>query len=77
MIRVKQAALGRKDILTPEETIRHFCLSRRKFYRWIKKPHSFVAFFRTRKIILRAELEDYFIRHPEEREALANGKARR
>ena len=74
---MKQIPLGLKDILTPEEAIRHFGLSRRKFYRWLEKPHGFVAYFRTRKIILRGELERYFLRHPKEREAMANGKPRK
>ena len=73
---MKPVQLGMKDILTPEEAIRHFGLSRRKFYRWMKKPHSFVAYFRKRRLILRGELERYFRKHPEEREAMANGKAR-
>ena len=74
---MKQIPLGMKDILTPEEAIRHFGLSRRKFYRWLEQPHSFVAYFRTRKLILRGELERHFLRHPEKREAMANGKPRK
>lgn len=73
---MKRTELGSRDILTPEDAIRHFGLSRRKFYRWMEKPHSFVAFYRKRKLILRAELEKYFLHHPEEREAMANGKPR-
>jgi len=74
---MKPIPLATKDILTPEEATRHFGLSKRKFYRWLEEPHGFVAYFRTRKIILRAELERYFLRHPEEREAMANGKPRK
>ena len=74
---MKPASLGTKDILTPEEAIRHFGLSRRKFYRWLEQPHGFVAYFRARKFILRAELERHFLRCPEEREAMANGKPRK
>lgn len=61
---MKPIPLGMKDLLTPEEATRHFGLSKRKFYRWLEEPHGFVAYFRTRKIILRAELERYFLRHP-------------
>ena len=67
---MRSALLEQKNILTPEETIRHFGLSQRKFYRWLKQPHSFVAFYRKRKIILRTELERHFLNHPEEKEAL-------
>jgi len=74
---MREAELAQKDILTPEEAIRHFGLSRRKFYRWLKNPHAFVAFYRTRKLILRAELEKYFLRYPEEREEMANGRPRK
>ena len=74
---MKQIPLGMKDILTTEEAIRHFGLSTRKFCRWLAKPHSFVVYFRKRKIILWGELERYFLRHPEEREAMANGKPRK
>ncbi len=73
---MKSTPLELKDILTPQETIRCFGLSQRKFYRWMKEPHEFVAFYRKRKIIMRAELEKYFRMHPEEKEALANGKPR-
>lgn len=73
---LKPLSLGKKDILTPEETIRYFGLSRRKFYRWLQKPHGFIAYFRKRKIILRAELEKHFLRYPKEREAMINGKPR-
>ena len=74
---MKPTPLREKDILTPAEAALHFGLSRRKFYHWLKKPHTFVAVFHTRKLILRAELERHFLRHPEEREAMANGKPRK
>ena len=35
---MKKVPLAEKDILTPEEAIQYFCLSRRKFYRWMEKP---------------------------------------
>jgi ACT domain-containing protein len=73
---MKKVPLAEKDILTPEEAIQYFGLSRRKFYRWMETPHCFVAYFKTRKIILRLELEKYFLKYPQEKEALANGKPR-
>ena len=73
---MKPQPLGQRDLLTQEEAARYFGLSQRKFYRWLKEPHKFVAFYGKRKLILRAELEKYFMQNPEERKAMANGKAR-
>ncbi len=74
---MRPAVLEQKDILAPEEAIRHFGLSQRKFYRWLKKPHGFVAFYGKRKLILRADLEQYFRQHPEEKEALERGRRKK
>ncbi len=67
---MKSALSGQKNLLTPEETIRYFGLSPRKFYRWLKQSHSFVVFYRKRKLILRTELERHFCNHPEEMEVV-------
>ncbi len=74
---MRSPVLGQKNILTPEETISYFGLSQRKFYRWLKQPHSFVAFYRKRKLILRTELERHFQNHPEEREVLKRGRRKK
>ena len=74
---MKTALLEQKNILTPEEAVRHFGLSQRKFYRWLKQPHSFVAFYRKRKFILRTELERHFWNHPEDKEALKRGRRKK
>ena len=70
---MRTAILEQKNLLNPEEAIRHCGLSQRKFYLWLKEPHSFVAFYRKRKLILRTELERYFQNHPEDKEALKRG----
>lgn len=73
---MKPQPLGMRDLLTQEEAVRHFGLSRRKFYSWIKEPHRFVVFYGKRRLILRKELEKYFRLNPGEREAMASVKAR-
>ena len=73
---MKPQPLGMRDLLTQEEAARHFGLSRRKFYRWIKEPQKFVVFYGKRRLILREELEKYFRLNPEEKEAMANGTTR-
>ncbi len=73
---MKPQPLGMRDLLTQEEAARHFGLSRRKFYRWIKEPNKFVVFYGKRRLILREKLEKYFRLNPGEREAMASVKAR-
>lgn len=74
---MRTALLEQKIFLNPEEAIRHFGLSQRKFYRWLKEPHSFVAFYGKRKLILRTELEQYFRKYPEEKEALKRDRRKK
>ncbi len=76
-MKVQNVPLGEKEYLNPEEAISHWNLSRRKFYRLLKKEgHSFMAYFGTRKLILRVEFEKYLRNNPGAKEDLANGKAR-
>ena len=74
---MRKALLEQKNLLNPEEAIRHFGLSQRKFYRWLEESHSFVAFYGKRKLILRTELEQYFRQYPEEKEALKRGRRKK
>lgn len=64
---MKKADLNSKDILNPNEAITLFELSQRKFYKLLnEKPHlSFLAHYKTRKLILRVEFEKYLNDHPE------------
>lgn len=58
---MKKPILEQKDFLNPEETIRLFNLSRRKFYRFLKdeKGVGFTALYGNRKLIIRTEFEKY------------------
>ncbi len=71
---MKDVPFGEKSLLRPMEAAQYFDLSWRKFYRWIKKPQSFIAMYKTRKLVIREELERYFKNHPEEREAMKSAR---
>ena len=74
---LKRAQLEDKSIFNPEEAIVFYDLSRRKFKKLLEGEEElpFVAFFKTRKIIIRDEFEEYMEDHPEIMEDLRNGKA--
>lgn len=58
--------LQSKNVLNPGEAIELFHLSRRKFRALLdEKNLPFLAFYGTRKIILREEFEKYLGEHPE------------
>ena len=58
--------LARKEVLNPLETIEHFVLSRRKFYELIEQDRlEFMAYYGSRKLIIRTEFEKYLEKHPE------------
>lgn len=74
-MKAQNIPLGEKEYLNPNEAIRHWNLSQRKFYAFLKKgPYSFTALYGTRKLILRAEFDRYLKTHPNVKEALMNGK---
>ncbi len=75
---LKRAQLEDKSMFNPEEAIIFYDLSRRKFKKLLEGEEElpFVAFFKTRKIIIRDEFEEYMEDHPEIMEELKNGKAR-
>ena len=56
-----------KDVLTVQEAVEYFELSRRKFYALLKEERlPFVAFYyNKRRLILRAEFVKYLEEHPE------------
>lgn len=67
-----QTNLKTKNILNPEEAINLYHLSRRKFRSLLdEKNLPFLAYYGSRKIIIREEFEKYLARHPEIR-ALEN-----
>lgn len=70
--------LKEKDILTPEEAIRYWNFSRRKFHRFLRETDGgdFLAYYRGRKLILRDAFENYLSENPKMKEVLANGESR-
>jgi len=74
-MRAQNVPLGEKEYLNPQEAIKYWNLSNRKFYEFLKSgPYKFIALYGTRKLILRAEFDRYLKTHPEVKEALANGE---
>jgi len=58
--------LARKDVLNPKEAAAHFGLSQRRFFALVRREKlEFVAYYGTRRLIIRTELEKYLIKHPE------------
>lgn len=67
--------LARKEVLNPLETIEHFVLSRRKFYALIEQDGlEFMAYYGSRKLIIRTEFEKYMEKHPELRRRDRSGR---
>lgn len=64
---MKKPMASEKDILNQEETIVHFGLSRRKFYKMLKegKDTPFMAMYGSRRLIIRTEFVKYLEKHPE------------
>lgn len=74
-MKAQNVPLGEKEYLNPQEAIKYWNLSNRKFYEFLKKgPYNFIALYGTRKLILRAEFDRYLKTHPAVKEELANGK---
>ena len=51
--------LGEKDILNPEEAIRYWNFSRRKFYSFLEKTDGddYLAYYKKRTLIIRLAFE--------------------
>ena len=74
-MKLQDISLGEKEYLNPQEAIRYWNLSSRKFYRFLEDgPYSFIALYKSRKLILRAAFDRYLNSHPEVKEGLKNGK---
>jgi hypothetical protein len=73
---LRRPKLEEKDLFNPEEAIEFYGLSRRKFAQFLNSDEKlpFIAFYRTRKIIIRSEYERYMEEHPEVEEELRNGR---
>lgn len=55
----KCTSLDKKVFLNPQEAIKLYNLSARKFYRLIKNEQPFMANYKTRKLIVRVEFEKF------------------
>jgi len=64
---MKTTDLSQKDVLNPQEAIELFALSPRKFYALLAKEQEFkfLAKYKTRKLIIRTEFDDYLKEHSE------------
>ena len=79
VIEMARPDLGEKDILNPEEAIRYWNLSRRKFYTFLEKTDGgdYLAFYKKRTLIIRLAFEQYLYKNPKVKEELANGRSRK
>lgn len=70
--------LEEKDILNPEEAIKHWGFSRRKFYAFLEESDGgdFLAYYKKRTLIIRLAFEKYLLQNPKIKEELANGRSR-
>lgn len=70
--------LGEKDIFNPEEAIRYWNLSRRRFYAFLEKTDGgdFLAYYKKRTLIIRMAFEQYLSKNPKVKEELTNGRSR-
>lgn len=74
-MRAEQVSLKEKEYLNPQEAIKHWNLSNRKFYNFLKEgPYNFIAYYGTRKLIIRTVFDKYLNENPSIKEALANGE---
>ena len=73
---LRRPKLEEKDLFNPEEAVEFYRLSRRKFIQLLNSDErlTFVALYRTRKLIIRSEYERYMDEHPEVREEIRNGR---
>ena len=70
---MEQTPMSERDYLTPGEAIEYWGLSQRKFYSFLKEgPYDFLAFYNTRRLILRVSFERYLWRNPTIWKALKN-----
>ena len=71
--------LGEKDILNPEEAIRYWNFSRRKFYSFLEKTDGgdYLAYYKKRTLIIRLAFEQYLLKNPKVKEELINGRSRK
>ena len=71
--------LGEKDILNPEEAIKYWNFSRRKFYQFLEQTDGgdYLAYYKKRILIIRLAFEQYLYKNQKVKEELANGRSRK
>lgn len=71
--------LGEKDVLNPEEAIRYWNFSRRKFYQFLEQTDGgdYLAYYKKRTLIIRLAFEQYLYKNPKVKEELINGRSRK
>lgn len=75
-MKAQNISLGEKDYLSPAEAIQYWNLSNRKFHAFLREgQYDFIAFYRTRKLIIRTEFDKYLKKNPKVKEELANGES--
>ena len=70
---MKKPALADKELLNPDETIRLYGLSSRKFRRLLKQDPPFVIMYNTRRLIRRTAFDTFLKAHPAVCGDLRNG----
>ena len=70
---MKKPALAEKELLNPDEAIRLYGFSSRKFRRLLKQDPPFVIMYNTRRLIRRTAFDAFLKAHPTAYEDLRNG----
>ena len=70
--------LGEKDILNPQEAIRYWNLSRRRFHAFLEKTDGgdFLAYYKKRTLIIGMAFEQYISTNSKAKKELNNGRSR-
>lgn len=72
---MRRVALQEKATLNPEEAVKLYDFSRRKFYRLLQQKNlPFVLMYNKRKLVDRREFDEYLRLRPELKEYLRNGE---
>ena len=71
---MRKPSPGEKELITPDEAIRFYALSRRKTRELMKEETGFIVkYYDERSLIIRREFEKYLEIHPELLRRGANG----
>lgn len=59
-----------KALLSPMEVVQYYHLQQAKLYALLKEKHDFVVCYRSRRFVIKSELEKFFREHPDVKEKL-------